>query len=215
VAVAYALFNARLDAVIRRGAFAVIALLLSLGITATYHLGYEQFREDGVAGPETGNAIISVPAILTANPLGSVIAHASMHVAANVHAYETDLYLPPQTFVESAGGSLPTEVQLTQMDAGRRVEVALGGTLVIALPSNPSTGYSWAVVDRLPNALEQTGEPRFLPPGSTQPVVGAPGTEVFTFTAVETGKGKLELAYQRPFGDGPPEQIYTLEVAVR
>jgi hypothetical protein len=69
-------------------------------ITATYHLGYEQFREDGVAGPETGNTIISLPAIVTANPAGAVVAHAAMHVTAVTHAYETDLYLPPQTFVE-------------------------------------------------------------------------------------------------------------------
>lgn len=97
VAVAYTLFSARLDTLVRRAGFAVLALALSLVITATYHLGYEQFRDDGVGGPETGNAIISIPAILTANPVGSVVAHASMHVAADVHAYETDLYLPPET----------------------------------------------------------------------------------------------------------------------
>jgi hypothetical protein len=97
VAVAYGLFNARLETIARRVGFAVLTLVLSLIITATYHFGHEQFRDDGVSGPETGNALISIPAILTANPLGSVIAHASMHVAADIHAYETDLYLPPQT----------------------------------------------------------------------------------------------------------------------
>ena len=76
---------------------AVLTLALVLVITATYHLGYEQFREDGIGPPETGNTIISIPALLTTNPLGSVIAHTSMHVAADIHAYETDTYLPPQT----------------------------------------------------------------------------------------------------------------------
>jgi hypothetical protein len=47
-----------------------------------------------------GNTIISVPSLLTANPVGSIIAHASMHVAADVHAYETDVFLPPQTDAE-------------------------------------------------------------------------------------------------------------------
>jgi hypothetical protein len=86
----------RLETLVRRAAFAVVSLALVLVITAVYHLGYEQFREDGVGGPEIGNTIISVPAILTANPLGSLIAHASMHVAADVHAYETDTFLPPK-----------------------------------------------------------------------------------------------------------------------
>lgn len=97
VAVAYALLDRRLDGLPRKTVFGVLALVLVMVITATYHLGYEQFREDGVAGPEAGNVIISVPAITTLNPLGAVVAHASMHVAADIHAYETDLYLPPET----------------------------------------------------------------------------------------------------------------------
>jgi hypothetical protein len=96
VAVTLALMGGRLETLVRRAAFAVVSLALVLVITAVYHLGYEQFREDGVGGPEIGNTIISVPAILTANPLGSLIAHASMHVAADVHAYETDTFLPPK-----------------------------------------------------------------------------------------------------------------------
>jgi hypothetical protein len=95
-AVTYALMSGRIDTLVRRGVYAALTLVLVLVITATYHLGYEQFREDGVAGPEAGNLVISLPAILTLNPLGSVVAHASMHVAADIHAYETDLFLPPQ-----------------------------------------------------------------------------------------------------------------------
>ena len=329
VAVAYAVFGAHVDNIGRRLGFAALALVLSLGITATYHLGYEQFREDGVAGPETGNAIISLPAILTTNPLGAVIAHASMHVAADVHAYETDLYLPPQTFVSgedirspedtvetflslilastppepiagaaqeaaalmtqdaaasldaaapsgslarfvgiqdfpdqgfevvaltiegdravvkavlhfSGGdttrvftlvregtdwrvdsvavapqtGQLPTEVQLTELNAGSSVAIAQDGTLILALASNPSTGYRWEVTS-LPGFLEQQGEPSYVPPGSTQPVLGASGTEVFTFEAVQAGAATLELAYRRSFESGPAERTFSIEVQVQ
>ena len=215
VAVAYALFSSRVDTIVRRAGFAVLALAMSLIITATYHLGYEQFREDGVSGPETGNAIISIPAILTVNPLGSVVAHASMHVAANIHAYETDLYLPPQTFVRADGAGYLNEVQLTQSDTGGMVKLAKGGTLIVALPSNPTTGYSWAVVSDLPGTLHQEGEPRYVPAGSTQPVAGAGGTEVFTFAAMEKGNATLELAYGRPFENSAPRQTFSIEVAVR
>ena len=74
-----------------------MALPLVLLITATYHLGYPQFREDGVGQPEIGNTIMSVPMFATANPIGSVVAHATMHTTAVVHSYETDVFLPPET----------------------------------------------------------------------------------------------------------------------
>jgi len=96
VAVAYTMFP-RAEAWTGKAGRGALAALLVLVITATYHLGYEQYREDGVAAPELGNSVITVPALLTGNPLGSVIAHASMHVTADAHAYETDVYLPPQT----------------------------------------------------------------------------------------------------------------------
>ena len=35
--------------------------------------------------------------LATANPIGAVVAHTSMHVAAVGHAYETDTFLPPET----------------------------------------------------------------------------------------------------------------------
>ena len=95
--VAYTVLEGHVVTLARRGLFAGLTLVMVLAITATYHLGYEQFREDGVGAPEIGNTIISLPALLTMNPAGSVLAHASMHVTAVTHAYETDVFLPPQT----------------------------------------------------------------------------------------------------------------------
>jgi hypothetical protein len=96
-AVAWVILERDLRGLGRKAAFAGLALGLTLVITAVYHLGYEQFREDGVGSPELGNTLISVPVLATANPLGSIIAHASMHVTADAHAYETGVFLPPQT----------------------------------------------------------------------------------------------------------------------
>ncbi|MEZ4572751.1 MAG: hypothetical protein R2849_21030 [Thermomicrobiales bacterium] len=72
-------------------------LIFTIVITGTYHLGYDQFREDGIAQPELGNVIISIPAMATGNPVGSLVAHSAMHVTAVAHSYETDVFLPPQT----------------------------------------------------------------------------------------------------------------------
>lgn len=77
------------------------SLVAIIAITAIYHLGFEQYREDGVKGPEIGNVIISVPMLATTNPVGSIVDHAGMHVAAVVHAYETELRLPPAVSAEN------------------------------------------------------------------------------------------------------------------
>ena len=81
----------------RRLAYFVGALALVVGITATYHLGFAQYREDGLRQPETGNTLISLPMLLSTNPIGSVLDHAAMHVAAVSHDYETTVRLPPPT----------------------------------------------------------------------------------------------------------------------
>jgi hypothetical protein len=100
VLVAYGLLGGAVNGWTKRVGFAALALVLMWTITATYHLGYEQYREDGLTNPEIGNTVLSVPALVSVNPVGSVIAHATMHVTAVTHAYETDIFLPPQTDAE-------------------------------------------------------------------------------------------------------------------
>jgi hypothetical protein len=100
--VAYGLLRGNVTGVARRAGFAALALALTLVITATYHWGYGQYRANGMAqnglgGPLFGNTVMSVPAFASTNPLGTVIAHVTMHVTATNHAYETDVFLPPKT----------------------------------------------------------------------------------------------------------------------
>ena len=72
-----------------------LALAASLLITATYHLGYSDFRSSKVRKPLIGDLVWSVPTLVTLNPVGAPIAHAGLHVAAVTHSYETDTFLPP------------------------------------------------------------------------------------------------------------------------
>jgi hypothetical protein len=81
----------------RRLTYFAASLLLVLTITAVYHLGYAQYRDDGIGAPETGNTIISMPMLLSANPLGSIADHAAMHISAVAHEHETEVRLPPPT----------------------------------------------------------------------------------------------------------------------
>lgn len=98
--VAYRILHGHIDGITGRLRYIALALPLIIIITATYHWGYPQIRQDGLTRPETGNTLISIPMLATANPAGSVIAHASMHITAVTHAYETRDYVPPVTSVK-------------------------------------------------------------------------------------------------------------------
>jgi len=79
----------------RKIAFALLAWLFILVLTTAYHLGYSDFRSRKIIQPNIGNTIISVPTLVSANPIGSPVAHAMMHIAAIIHSPRTELFLPP------------------------------------------------------------------------------------------------------------------------
>jgi hypothetical protein len=95
--VAWSLLRGQVGGLRGRLRFTALALPLVMLVTATYHLGYPQYRQDGISRPETGNVLISIPAFATANPVGSFVAHVSQHVAAVTHAYESRIFNPPVT----------------------------------------------------------------------------------------------------------------------
>lgn len=74
---------------------AVLAWLGILIVTTAYHLGYADFRSTKIVQPNVGSTIMSVPTLVTANPVASPIAHVFLHVTAVIHSPHTDLFLPP------------------------------------------------------------------------------------------------------------------------
>jgi hypothetical protein len=99
-AVVYSAMGGELAGRRRRSGFAVAALALVMLITATYHLGYREFRQHSMNKAEIGNVLMSIPALVAAaNPVGSIVAHSGMHIAAVVHEYETDSRLPLRAHV--------------------------------------------------------------------------------------------------------------------
>jgi inhibitor of cysteine peptidase len=86
-------------------------------------------------------------------------------------------------------------VSITDEDNGKDVDLTSGGTLIVKLKSNPSTGYSWAVAgDPSPLKLERTS---YRKNTSSSKVVGAPGVQVFQFDASSAGMATLQLIYRR------------------
>jgi hypothetical protein len=64
-------------------------------LTTAYHLGYSDFRSKKIIQPNIGNTIISMPTLVSANPVGSPVVHAIMHITAIIHSPKTELFLPP------------------------------------------------------------------------------------------------------------------------
>jgi hypothetical protein len=73
----------------------LLALLASLLVTAVYHLGYPEFRNARLGLVLFGNSMITLAYILPGNPLGAMISHITMHIAAVLQGPETTIQLPP------------------------------------------------------------------------------------------------------------------------
>jgi inhibitor of cysteine peptidase len=96
-------------------------------------------------------------------------------------------------------------------EAGSTIAFEVGGTLTIALPANPSTGYSWVVSWIDPAIVTQTGEPAFV---AESDLIGAGGTMTFHFTAAGAGMSELRLDYRRSWEDAEPLDTYLVIINV-
>jgi hypothetical protein len=76
-------------------AFSLLAWLFILVFKTAYHLGYPDFRSSKIIEANIGNSIISIPTLVSANPIGLPITHAIMHIAVVIHSPKTVLFLPP------------------------------------------------------------------------------------------------------------------------
>ncbi len=116
-----------------------------------------------------------------------------------------------------AGCGTAKRVSVTQDQNGSSVTVPKNGTLQVSLLANPSTGYSWTVVDDAGGILKSLGAPsaQAVDPSGSSAVVGMSERQTFQFDAVEAGTGKLTMEYRRA-GDAtvPAEQTFTLDVTV-
>ncbi len=111
--------------------------------------------------------------------------------------------------------SAPREVLLTDVDNGNEIEVKKGQSLVISLDSNPTTGYTWELVEQPDGQiLQQVGEELEFKPESDR--IGAGGTQTIRFDVVGVGQTALKIVYHRPWEtDVAPERIYYIHVLAR
>jgi inhibitor of cysteine peptidase len=103
-------------------------------------------------------------------------------------------------------------VFLTDADDGSSTNLPVSARLVVSLPSNPTTGYAWAVTQLDESILENTADqytPDLVPPGWT----GGGGTHVWEFTGRAAGTTTLRLEERQPWEEEEPAAS-TFEVTV-
>jgi inhibitor of cysteine peptidase len=87
----------------------------------------------------------------------------------------------------------------TYEDPGQTVDIGVNQQFVIALGSNPTTGYSWqesydqTMLELVKWNYEEEAE---------EGVVGAGGIEYFRFKALKPGQTEITLTYEQPWEDG-------------
>ena len=86
----------------------------------------------------------------------------------------------------------------TYTDSGRTIDIGVNQEFIIALGSNPTTGYSWqeSYDDSLLQLVEKSYE---MGKAAKQGAMGAGGVEYFQFKTLKTGETEITLVYKRPW----------------
>lgn len=111
------------------------------------------------------------------------------------------------------GGGQPQ--RLGETDQGRTIEVSKGQMFSVALPGNPTTGYTWVVMEGDQSIVAPVGEYEFESEAKNDTTVGAGGMIILNFEAAGLGETSLELGYKRPWEDSPPEESFQVTVVVK
>ena len=109
------------------------------------------------------------------------------------------------------GQGLGSTTQLDAGDDGSTVTVPASARFTVSLRSNPTTGYSWAIVDLNTSIVENTDH-QYVQDAAPPGMVGVGGTETWEFTGCSAGTTTLRLEYRRPWED--KEEADSFEVTV-
>ena len=100
----------------------------------------------------------------------------------------------------------------TYTDSGQAIDIGVNQEFVIALGSNPTTGYDWelSLDETMLELVEKTYK---LPEEAEHEVVGAGGVDYFRFKALKAGETEVTLVYKRTWEEeGIEQKIFTINI---
>lgn len=123
------------------------------------------------------------------------------------------LSFAPVLLLAGCASAPPSSVVLND-DANCPLSLQRGQTLILTLPSNPTTGYRWTLRDVSAEQLKSLGPEVFSSPQND--LIGGDGTSTWRFEAADSGSGRLYLTYQRPWEtDTEPTGLFDCRIEVQ
>lgn len=77
-------------------------------------------------------------------------------------------------------------------------QLHIGQQLIVSLPSNPTTGYRWAIQDSAGGVLRSLG-PEVYSSSDNGQLLGSGGQSTWRFEVFAAGTGRLRLTSQQPW----------------
>ncbi|MCD5995140.1 protease inhibitor I42 family protein [Pseudomonas sp. CDFA 602] len=92
--------------------------------------------------------------------------------------------------------------------------LSTGQTLILTLPSNPTTGFRWLTQNPAQGILRSLGPEVYATEGKE--VIGSGGQSVWRYKAADKGTGHLMMVYQQPWApEVAPEQTFDCSITVK
>ena len=89
-----------------------------------------------------------------------------------------------------------------------------GQTLLLSLPSSPTTGYRWQIQNPAQPILRSLG-PEVYSNAADRNLVGSAGQSIWRYQAAAPGNGHLIMIYQQPWApEVAPEKTFDCAISV-
>ena len=108
--------------------------------------------------------------------------------------------------IAGCGGGVKTYV-----DTEKTINTGVNQEFIIALDSNPTTGYNWE--ESYDDSMLSLPEKEYKPDEKAAGLVGAGGTQYFRFKALKTGKTEITVTYKRSWETGFADQkVFSVDI---
>lgn len=126
----------------------------------------------------------------------------------------TRLLVPLSLALLAACATQPKQNVTVEKQSECPVQLNNGQHLILTLPSNPTTGYRWAIQDSAGGVLRAISPEVYTNPENSG-LVGSGGQSTWRFQAFAAGNGRLRLTYQQPWEpEVEPAQTFDCAISV-
>jgi len=124
------------------------------------------------------------------------------------------LLLPLSLCLLAACTSAPKQNVTVEKQSACPLQLKNGQNLTLTLPSNPTTGYRWAIQDSAGGVLRSLS-PEVYSNTEDTGVVGSGGHSTWRFQAFTPGQGRLRLTSQQPWEpEAEPAETFDCAITV-